>query len=158
MSIVQAFKRQAVPPQMAQQLQTTTIAAPTRGIIQNENFTFMQPGAAIICDNWVPTLRGVKLRGGCERWSVLPETTPTELPVHELGNPNGVAVDSAGNVYVVDDLYSQVLELQAAWNAPAELSVRGLMSPEAVAVDTVVGSLYVVDSGNNRVLKVPLRR
>ena len=73
MSIVQAFKRQAVPPQMAQQLQTTTIPAPTRGIIQNENFTFMQPGAAIICDNWVPTLRGVKLRGGCERWAVLPE-------------------------------------------------------------------------------------
>ena len=76
MSIVQAFKRQAVPPQMAQQLQTTTIAAPTRGIIQNENFTFMQPGAAIICDNWVPTLRGVKLRGGCERWAVLPEEDP----------------------------------------------------------------------------------
>lgn len=76
MSANQAFRRVAVPPQMAQQLQTTTLPAPTRGIIQNENFTYMRPGGAIICDNWMPTMRGVKLRGGCKRWCALPETTP----------------------------------------------------------------------------------
>jgi hypothetical protein len=76
MSQHQAFRRQAVPQQVAQQLQAMVIPAPTRGIIENENYGFMQPGGAIICDNWAPTLRGVKLRGGCQRWATLPETTP----------------------------------------------------------------------------------
>jgi hypothetical protein len=76
MSGHQAFKRVPVPPQAAQQLQTITIPAPTRGIIESENYTFMQPGGAIQLDNWIPTMRGVKLRGGCVRWATLPETTP----------------------------------------------------------------------------------
>lgn len=61
---------------MAQQLQATTLPAPTRGIIQSENYTYMTPGGALVCDNWMPTMRGLKLRGGCQRWCVLPETTP----------------------------------------------------------------------------------
>jgi len=65
MSQHQFFRRTAVPAQVAQQLQTTTIPAPTRGIIQNENEAYMQPGAAVVCDNWKPTMRGVSLRGGC---------------------------------------------------------------------------------------------
>ena len=65
MSQQQAFRRVAVNPQAAQQLQVTTIPAPTRGLIQNENETFMQPGAAVVLDNWMPTMRGVALRGGC---------------------------------------------------------------------------------------------
>lgn len=76
MSQHQFFRRSAVPQQVAQQIQTTTLPAPTRGIIQNENESYMQPGAAIICDNWRPTMKGVSLRGGCARWAVLPETVP----------------------------------------------------------------------------------
>ena len=76
MSQHQFFRRSAVPAQVAQQLQTTTIPAPTRGIIQNENEAYMQPGAAVICDNWKPTMKGVSLRGGYVLWSQLPETTP----------------------------------------------------------------------------------
>jgi hypothetical protein len=76
MSQHQFFRRSAVPQQVAQQIQTITLPAPTRGIIQNENESYTQPGAAIICDNWKPTMKGVSLRGGCARWAVLPETTP----------------------------------------------------------------------------------
>ena len=76
MSQHQFFRRSAVPAQVAQQLQTATIPAPTRGIVQSENEAFMQPGAAIVCDNWKPTMKGVSLRGGCALWAQLPETTP----------------------------------------------------------------------------------
>jgi hypothetical protein len=62
-----AFRRIPVPQQAAQRLQTITLPAPTRGIIQSENESYMQPGGAIVQDNWVSTLRGVKLRGGCVR-------------------------------------------------------------------------------------------
>jgi hypothetical protein len=68
MSVHQAFRRQPVPGQYAQNLALTTIPAPTRGIIQNENDAFIGPGACIVSDNWIPTMRGVKLRGGTIRW------------------------------------------------------------------------------------------
>jgi hypothetical protein len=76
MSQHQAFRRTAVDQQIAQKLETITIPAPTRGIIQNENEAFMQPGGAVVMDNWKPTMKGVSLRGGCVVWTQLPETTP----------------------------------------------------------------------------------
>ena len=76
MSIHQAFRRSAVQPQAAQQLRTITIPAPTRGLVLNENESFMQPGAALVLDNWAPTMKGIKLRGGCTQWATLPEATP----------------------------------------------------------------------------------
>jgi hypothetical protein len=76
MSQHQAFRRQAVPAQIAQQLRTITIPAPTRGLVLNENESFMQPGAALVLDNWKPTMKGIALRGGCTLWATLPEATP----------------------------------------------------------------------------------
>ena len=67
MSVHQAFRRQPVPGQYAQSLKHMTFPAPTRGIVLDENEAFMRPGACIISDNWMPTLRGLKLRGGCIR-------------------------------------------------------------------------------------------
>ena len=67
MSSHAAFRRQALPQQYVQNLKPHTLPAPTRGIVQHENEAFMQPGGCIVCDNWFPTMRGVKLRGGCIR-------------------------------------------------------------------------------------------
>ena len=71
-----AFRRVPVNPQVATKQETLTFPAPTRGLILNENESYMQPGAAVIMDNWVPTMRGAKIRGGCRRWATLPEATP----------------------------------------------------------------------------------
>jgi len=71
-----AFRRQPVPQQYAQALKAITIPAPTRGIVQHENDAFMGPGSCVISDNWMPTMKGVKLRGGCTRWCVLPDAVP----------------------------------------------------------------------------------
>jgi len=65
------FRRQPVPPQAAPPAQATTIPSPTRGIVQSENDSFMQPGGAIVSDNWMPTMQGVRLRGGSIQWSDL---------------------------------------------------------------------------------------
>jgi hypothetical protein len=75
------FRRQPVQGQFAQQQRTITIPAPTRGIVQSENEAFMQPGAAIVQDNWMPTMRGVKLRGGHTRWCDLHALDATVPPV-----------------------------------------------------------------------------
>jgi len=92
-----------------------------------------------------------------------------------LGNPDGIAVDSQGNVYLADLFLHRVL----IYNTPATTDTTAdrvigqpnltsaqrnqndgapvpaantLNNPEGVAVDDN-GNLYVVDQGNNRVLR-----
>jgi hypothetical protein len=76
MSRYVAFRRQPVDQQVAQHLRSLAIPAPTRGIVQNENLAYLQPGGAIILDNWASTLRGIKLRGGTIRWCDTGEALP----------------------------------------------------------------------------------
>jgi hypothetical protein len=76
MSQHQFFRRTPVQPQAAQKMETITFPAPTRGLVQNENESYMQPGSAVVMDNWKPTMKGASLRGGHNRWAELPETTP----------------------------------------------------------------------------------
>ena len=102
MSRHMAFRRQPIDGQYAQNLKTVTLPAPTRGIIMDENEAYMKPGGAIVSDNWMPTLRGVKLRGGCIRWSVLPETTPVISGFEYIsGNIAKMFAGNAGKLYDV---------------------------------------------------------
>lgn len=109
-----AFRRQAVPQQFAQALQTLVIPAPTRGLIQSENEAYMQPGGALVQDNWAPTMRGVKLRGGCIRWcdlhaldaTVPPVPDPARLPVisafeYKTGNTEKMFAANAQKLFDV---------------------------------------------------------
>jgi hypothetical protein len=75
------FRRQPVAPQAAQNLQAMTLPAPTRGLILSENFAFMQPGAAVVLDNWYPTMQGVRLRGGVIRHCDLHALDATVPPI-----------------------------------------------------------------------------
>ncbi len=72
-----AFRRQPVPGQMAVQHQITTLPAPIRGVIEVENWAYVKPGCANIIDNWFCTQKGLRLRGGTERWAKLPD--PVEI-------------------------------------------------------------------------------
>jgi len=102
MSQSAAFRRVPVQPQFSQQLQITTLPAPTRGIIQHENDAFTGPGACIVSDNWFPTMKGIKLRGGCTRWCVLPETTPIISGFEYIsGNQQRMFAANAAKLYDV---------------------------------------------------------
>jgi len=76
MSAHAAYRRQPVPGNYAQALKTVTLPAPTRGLVQHENDAYIGPGAAIVSDNWFPTMKGVKLRGGSMRYATLPDAVP----------------------------------------------------------------------------------
>ena len=71
-----------------------------------------------------------------------------------ITNPNGVAVDAAGDVYVSDASGNAVWEAPAAGpptGNPFTVSFSGLSNPSGLALDAN-GNLYVYDTGNNRLL------
>jgi hypothetical protein len=73
MSVHQAFRRMPVQQQMALRHQTITLPAPIRGLSLIENWAYTKPGSALVLDNWFPTQRGLRLRGGCQEWTRLPD-------------------------------------------------------------------------------------
>ena len=102
MSQHQFFRRAAVPAEVATRQETLTFPAPTRGLILNENESYTQPGAAIVMDNWAPTMKGAKIRGGCKLWAQLPETTPVISAFnYESGTNKHMFFANAGKIYDV---------------------------------------------------------
>ncbi|MEB3061803.1 serine/threonine-protein kinase PknD [[Mycobacterium] zoologicum] len=79
--------------------------------------------------------------------------TPVMLPFTGLYEPQGVAVDRTGAVYVTD-FNNRVVKLDPDSHAQSELPFTGLNYPEGLVVDNA-GSVYVADRGNNRVVKLP---
>jgi NHL repeat len=79
---------------------------------------------------------------------------PTQLSFTGLKAPEGVAVDTTGDVYVTDYYNNRVVKWAARSNTQTVLPLTGLSEPLDVAVDTA-GNLYVTFNGNNRVLKLP---
>jgi hypothetical protein len=91
----------------------------------------------------------------------------------ELGDPTGVAVDAAGNVYIADVGYTRIRKVSAATGVITTVAGGGsgctgqtdsigdgcaatsasLASPQNVAVDAA-GNLYIADANNYRVRKV----
>lgn len=74
-----------------------------------------------------------------------------ELPFPGLVEPNDVAVDITGAVYVTNTFKNAVLKLAPHASAPVELPFTGLFNPEGLAVDGA-GNVYVADSVNQRVV------
>jgi serine/threonine protein kinase, bacterial len=79
-------------------------------------------------------------------------STATVLPFSGLYQPQGLAVDNAGAIYVAD-FNNRVVKLAAGSNNQTVLPFTGLNYPEGVAVDSQ-GNVYVADRGNSRVLKL----
>ncbi len=75
------------------------------------------------------------------------------LPFTGLNGPYGLAVDSAGSLYVADNGNNRVQKLPAGSATQEVLPFTDLNSPEGVAVDST-GVVYVTDAGNNRVVKL----
>jgi protein phosphatase len=83
-------------------------------------------------------------------------STPIELPFDKaygfgLAHPAGLAVDTAGHVFVGDTANGRVVELAVNSGGQAALPFTGLDHPTDVEVDGA-GNVYVADTDKNRVL------
>ena len=75
----------------------------------------------------------------------------------QFHNPQGIAVDDSGNLYVVDQVNNRVEKFNSVDNYLSTIGSSGsangqLLSPTSVAIDSF-GNVYVTDIGNYRVEK-----
>ena len=75
------------------------------------------------------------------------------VPTSGLGNPYGVAVDGAGDVFIADQSNNRVVEVPAG-GGPQTTVGSGLNQPTGVAVDGA-GDVFIADNKNDRVVEVP---
>ncbi len=98
----------------------------------------------------------LKLAAGSTDLFVLPVEAPgPDNPTFMTSDPSGVAVDSAGDVYVADGHNDRVLKLATGSTTPAVLPFTDLVEPKGVAVNRA-GDVYVAESysGKNQILKL----
>ena len=74
----------------------------------------------------------------------------------EFSNPAGEAVDSKGNLWVVDTAGDRIEEFEASGVYLASYGKEGskevqFKTPTGIAINPANGNLYITDSGNNRV-------
>jgi hypothetical protein len=68
-----------------------------------------------------------------------------------LSSPDGIAVDTKGDVFISEKSANKVIELPAGSSTPVVIG-SGLSSPADLALDGA-GAVYILDSGNHRVVK-----
>jgi uncharacterized protein (TIGR03437 family) len=117
--------------------------------------------------------------GQPDRFTTLPQGPGVGVYSTGLNSPTGLAVDSAGNLYVADNGNNRVLRYPKPFSQPAGFQFPNMIigqtsfagnsaNPGGVKATTLsisnsragltfdaAGNLWVTDSGNNRVLRYP---
>ncbi|HNJ39536.1 MAG TPA: IPT/TIG domain-containing protein [Acidobacteriota bacterium] len=83
--------------------------------------------------------------------------TNTYVPKQSVtfGDPQGVEIDSIGNLYVTDGNTVRVVELQDTTFVVSDLAQSGTFQ-NATGISLASGSAYVLDSGKQQVIRVAL--
>jgi sugar lactone lactonase YvrE len=80
--------------------------------------------------------------------------TGTAFATNGLTSPEGLAVDTTGNLYVADDVQSKIYKFTPCGDGSVFFSNPNLLrTPEGLVVDSA-GNLYVASYGNNTIIKI----
>lgn len=113
-----------------------------------------QSGAVVLADSTGTAIAAAYLYG-IGQGAVQSVDPGTVTPIGgNWQSPEGIAIDSALNVYVADSTASAVYEYSLGGTLLATIG-SGLNAPSSVAVDAA-GSVYIADAGNSRVVEVPV--
>ena len=84
----------------------------------------------------------------------VPNSTPTRVITTGINNPQGITVDSGGNLYVANAATNDVLVYAPGSGTPNRTYSQGLNGPSDVAVSTT-GELYVTNTLSGNVVVYP---
>ncbi len=87
-------KTQGGQPTQKPMAQGYSFPAPMRGWIQNENLSAVRPGGATKLDNWICTMSGVRVRGGCVELSNITDPVRTLMTYRSTGSKLFAATDT----------------------------------------------------------------
>jgi DNA-binding beta-propeller fold protein YncE len=157
------------------QLIVTTLAGSTQGFLnaQGSNAQFYYPfgvavdsaGIVYVADTYNNRIRKIDTSSNV---TTLAGSTQGFLNGQGIAaqfyNPNGVAVDSAGIVYVADTQNNRIRKIDTASNVTtlagstlgftnAQGTSAQFFTPLGIAIDST-GIVYVADQGNNRIRKI----
>ena len=117
-------------------------------------------GNLYIADSWNNRIRKVTAASGIIT-TIAGNGTATfggdgaQATLAGLNNPQGIAIDSAGNLYITDMGNNRIRKVTAASGIITTVDGMGgsLNNPRGVTIDSA-GNLYIADTGNNRIFKV----
>jgi len=116
--------------------------SPADFAVDSQGNIFAVTGEAVVGD--VSRNRVVEMPAGSAK--------PTVLPFRDAGFPQGIGVDSAGNVYVEDGLNQRIVKLTKGSDHEDQLPMTGRLT--GMKVDEA-GNVYAWDKVNNRVVGLP---
>lgn len=100
---------------------------------------------------------GVAAGGGCclpvQVGRAAPGSTAEQLPFQHMNIVAGMALDTAGNLYVGDGNGKRVLKLAPGSTTPTVVPLPGLNGVIDITVDSK-GALYVIEAQRDRILKL----
>lgn len=76
------------------------LPAPIGGLVTSQNIGAMEPGTAIVLNNWKPTRTGIAVRGGNQLYATL-GTDPVESMMSYVGTSRQLFAASNGSVYPI---------------------------------------------------------
>lgn len=85
-------------------IQPRPLPAPIGGLVTAQNVGAMEPGTAIVLKNWVPTRKGVRVRGGNVKYATL-DNGPVESLISYVGTSTIALFGAAGgSIYPISNV------------------------------------------------------
>ncbi len=91
-------RMQAATKQRQMSVQPKPLPAPIGGLVTSQNIGAMEPGTAIVLNNWKPTRTGIAVRGGNQKYATL-GTDPVESLMSYVGVNRQLFGASGDSVY-----------------------------------------------------------
>lgn len=96
-------------------VQPKPLPAPIGGLVTSQNIGAMEPGTAIVLNNWLPTRTGIRVRGGNQLFATV-GSDPVESLISYVGTTRQLFAASNGSIYNITSVADPTVPPAAAFS------------------------------------------